>query len=111
KHPDVAKASKAGEPSMEDEEVESAPAFMKHIETAMKGEPTAPISNNKVGIESVGAGNGAAPGPNQPIPGTGKAAQPTGADTTPTPPPQVNDVGQNKPGTQASQASPSDQQN
>jgi outer membrane protein assembly factor BamD len=110
KHPDVAKASKAGEPSMEDEEVESAPAFMKHIETAMKGEPAAPVSNNKVGVEAVGT-SGAAPGPNQPIPGTGRATQPTGTDTTPTPPSQVNDVGQNKPGTQTSQASASDQQN
>lgn len=97
KHPDVAKAAKAGEPSMEDEEIESAPAFMKHIETAMKGEP-APVSNNKVGVETVGSGNGAAPGPNQPIPGSGTAPQSNGTNTTPTPPPQVNDVG---PSTQA----------
>jgi outer membrane protein assembly factor BamD len=110
KHPDVAKAAKAGEPSMEDETVESAPAFMKHIETAMKGEP-APVSNNKVGVETVGTGNGAAPGPNQPIPGTGKVTPPTGTDTTPAPPAQVNDLGQNQTGTQNSQASPGDQQN
>ncbi len=109
KHPDVAKASKAGEPSMEDEEVNSAPAFMKHIETAMKGEPVS-VSNNKVGVETVGT-SGAAPGPNQPIPGTGKATQPTATDTTPTPPQQVNDIGQNQSGTQSSQTNSSNQQN
>jgi outer membrane protein assembly factor BamD len=91
KHPDVAKAAKAGEPSMEEEEVNSAPDFMKRIETSMKGE-AAPASTNKVNIEAVGSGNGAAPGPNQPIPGSGTATQ---SNTTPNPPPQVNDVGQN----------------
>ena len=45
-----------------------------------------------------GSGNGAAPGPNQPIPGSGTAPQSNGTNTTPTPPPQVNDVG---PSTQA----------
>jgi outer membrane protein assembly factor BamD len=91
KHPDVAKAAKAGEPSMEEEEVNSAPDFMKRIETSMKGE-AAPASTNKVNIEAVGSGNGTAPGPNQPIPGSGTATQ---SNTTPNPPPQVNDVGQN----------------
>jgi hypothetical protein len=104
KHPDVAKASKSGEPNMEDEEVHSPVAFMKHIESSMKGE-TADASNNKVGVETIGSGNGAAPGPNQPIPGSGTANQSTGTNTPPTPPPQVNDVGQN------SQTGATDQQN
>lgn len=101
KHPDVAKAAKSGEPSMEEEEVTSAPAFMKSIESSMKGEAPS-VSNNKIGVETVGTGNAAAPGPNQPIPGSGTATQSSG---TPTPPAQVNDVGQN------TQASSTDQQN
>src|SRR5205807_2909311 len=62
KHPDVAKAAKAGEPSMEEEAVVSAPEFIKHIENQMKGLPAAP--NAKVGGEVISTGNGAAPGPN-----------------------------------------------
>ena len=90
KHPNVALAAKAGEPSMEDEQVDSPVAFMKHIESSMKGEAAAPVANNKLGVETISPGNGAAPGPNQPIPGSGTATQ---SDTTPTAPPQVNDVG------------------
>ncbi|HEV3041424.1 MAG TPA: outer membrane protein assembly factor BamD [Candidatus Angelobacter sp.] len=104
KHPDIAKAAKSGEPNMEDEEVDSPVAFMKHIESSMKGETAAP-SNNKVGVETIGSGKGAAPGPNQPIPGSGTATESNGTNATPTPPPQVNDVGQ------TSQAGTTDQQN
>jgi len=102
KHPNVALAAKAGEPSMEDEQVDSPVAFMKHIESSMKGEAAAPASNNKLGVETVSPGNGVAPGPNQPIPGSGTATQ---SDTTPTAPPQVNDVGS------TSQAKSADQKN
>ena len=104
KHPDVAKAAKAGEPNMEDEEVDSPVAFMKHIESSMKGETAAP-SNNKVGVETIGSGKGAAPGPNQPIPSSGTATESNGTNATPTPPAQVNDVGQ------TSQAGTTNQQN
>ena len=86
KHPNVALAAKSGEPSMEDEQVDSPVAFMKHIESSMKGEAAAPASNNKLGVETVSPGNGVAPGPNQPIPGSGTATQ---SDTTPTAPPQA----------------------
>lgn len=116
KHPDVAKAAKSGEPSMEEEAVVSAPEFIKHIENQMKGLPATP--NAKVGGEVIGTGNDAAPGPNQPIPGHGNTAQPSGTETTPTPPQQVNDVGnssatpaQSQTATKDSQSSPSDQQN
>src|SRR5437016_3745900 len=102
KHPNVALAAKAGEPSMEDEQVDSPVAFMKHIESSMKGEAAAPVANNKLGVETISPGNGAAPGPNQPIPGSGTATQ---SDTTPTAPPQVNDVGS------TSQAKSADQKN
>jgi outer membrane protein assembly factor BamD len=103
KHPNVALAAKSGEPSMEDEQVESPVAFMKHIESSMKGEAAAPVSNNKLGVETVSPGKGAAPGPNQPIPSSG--TQSNGTNTTATPPPQVNDVGS------TSQSSATDQQN
>lgn len=93
KHPNVAIAAKTGEPSMDDEEINSAPEFVKHVETAING--PAPVSNNKVGVETVSPGKGAAPGPNQPIPGSQTTTQqPDATSTTPTPPAQVNDVGQ-----------------
>ena len=94
KHPNVAMAAKSGEPSMDDEEINSAPEFIKHVETAING--PAPVSNNKVGVETVSPGKGAAPGPNQPIPGSHTTTQqPDTTSTTPAiPPAQVNDVGQ-----------------
>ncbi len=92
KHPNVAMAAKSGEPSMDDEEINSAPEFVKHVETAITG--PAPASNNKVGVETVSPGKGEAPGPNQPIPGSRTTTQqPDTTSTTPAPPTQVNDVG------------------
>jgi outer membrane protein assembly factor BamD len=91
KHPDVAKAAKVGEPSMEEEAVVSAPQIMQHIESQMKGTSPA-VATNKVGVETIGTGNGPAPGPNQPIPGTGSASQSPDTGATATPPKQVNDL-------------------
>ncbi|HXB21235.1 MAG TPA: outer membrane protein assembly factor BamD [Candidatus Solibacter sp.] len=115
KHPDVAKAAKAGDPSMDEAAIVSAPEFIKHIEGQMKGEPATP--NAKVGGEVIGTGNGAAPGPNDPIPGRRNTLDPSGTDSTPPPPQQVNDLGnssatsaKNQTATQDSQASQTDQQ-
>lgn len=91
KHPDVAKAAKAGEPSMEEAVIGSAPEFIKHIEGQMKGVPATP--NAKVGGEVIGSANGAAPGPNDPIPGRRNTSDASGTESTPAPPQQVNDLG------------------
>lgn len=95
KHPDVAKAAKVGEPSMEDEKIASAPAIVHSLETisiAAPAKPAAPApanSSQDVGIQAVSGGTGA-PGPNQAPPGTQDGTQPSQAP--PAAPPQVNEV-------------------
>lgn len=68
KHPDVSKSSTVGDPTMEEEEIGSAPALIQHL-------------NDEIKAASVTAGNGPAPGPNQAPPGS---AQPAGTTTQPT---------------------------
>lgn len=67
KHPDVSKSSTMGEPTMEEEEIGSAPAVVQHL-------------NDEIKAASVAAGTGPAPGPNQPPPGS---AQPAGTTNKP----------------------------
>src|SRR5205807_3062158 len=62
KHPDVAKAPKSGEPSMDEAAMVSAPEFIKHIENQIKGLPATP--NAQVGGQAVGTGNGPLRGAN-----------------------------------------------
>lgn len=91
----VLRASRVGEPSMQEEEVVSAPAMVKDLQHQLSAGAQ---NDGKVGIQAVAgiAGKGA-PGPNQPPPGI-STASPAG-DGTPPPaaPAQVNEVqaGQN----------------
>ncbi|HLW53709.1 MAG TPA: outer membrane protein assembly factor BamD [Candidatus Angelobacter sp.] len=78
KHPSVVRASGVGEPNMEEEKPYSAPALVQDMQ---KRVTAGVLSNQKLGLETVGSGTGAAPGPNQPPPGSSTAAQPAAAAT------------------------------
>ncbi len=82
KRPNVAIASKVGEPNLNDEVVESAPAIVNGLTAQMNGlqappaQPTTatpsssgPQASQSVGVEVVGSGNGA-PAPNESAPGS-----------------------------------------
>jgi outer membrane protein assembly factor BamD len=94
KHPNVARAPKVGEPNLKDEEVHSAATMVQTLNTQLV---QAAQTSQRLGIESASSGTGAAPGPNQPAPGT----QPATTDKTGSPadstqpaqaPPQVNEM-------------------
>jgi outer membrane protein assembly factor BamD len=66
KHPDMARSSKVGEPSLDPEVVSSAPALVQELNTQIQ---TGVVeSNQKLGVQSVKAGTGETPGANQPAP-------------------------------------------
>ena len=86
KHPNVAIASKTGEPNMNDETVKSAPQMVRELTNQITGvQPT-----KDVGLQAVGTGTGA-PGPNEKAPGS---AATDGKEGTPPPqaPAQVNEI-------------------
>ena len=64
KHPDVAEATKVGDPTLVDPKMMSATEVVQHAAAAMKGNVGA-TDNNGVSVETVGTG---APPPNQPAP-------------------------------------------
>jgi outer membrane protein assembly factor BamD len=88
KHPMVAKAARTGEPSLEDEKVASAPQMVQQLQTELSA---ATQPNQKVGIQAVSGGTGAAPGANQPPPASNNAGTTEGAPP-PAPPAQVNEI-------------------
>ncbi|PYP85027.1 MAG: outer membrane protein assembly factor BamD [Candidatus Angelobacter sp. Gp1-AA117] len=100
KHPDMAKAAKAGDPSMDPETMASAPAMMQHLTQALAGQPTPPAEgtqatqgsqgNQKLGVENVTVGTGPAPTGNQAPPGS--QTQTPGKTDAATPPERVNDI-------------------
>src|SRR2546425_8189802 len=65
KHPDVAQATKAGEPTLVDPKMTSASDVVQQAARAMVGTGAAPSGNNKVSVETVGKG---APPADQPAP-------------------------------------------
>jgi outer membrane protein assembly factor BamD len=92
KHPDVSRAAKTGEPTMEEEQISSAPAVVQEIQNEMKaavapapapGAPPTPAADQgdgKVGVEaSVGTG---APPASQPPPGRQPNPQPAPGGAT-----------------------------
>src|SRR5947209_6862147 len=86
KHPNVAPATKVGEPNLQEETVTSAPAIINDLKQQVSGG----VPSNNVGVQAVGTGTGT-PDANEKAPGT--------ADTTPTEgtapktaPPQVNEI-------------------
>ena len=91
KHPDVAKASHVGEPSMEDEEVQSAAAVIQQLNSQILE------ASGKATVESAKVGTGAPPA-NQPPPSSTQPAssqdpQPSSSGAAPTPPARTNDIG------------------
>ena len=100
KHPDMAKAAKVGEPSMDPEAMASAPAMMQHLTQALSGQPAqtsaqgqpaqAAQDSEKLGVENVKAGTGPAPTSNQAPPGS--QTQTPGKTDAATPPERVNDL-------------------
>jgi outer membrane protein assembly factor BamD len=73
KHPDVAKATDVGEPTMAEEEIDSAPALIQQL-------------TNEVREASAVVGTGPAPGPNQPPPGSATTQPaPSGSSSQPAP--------------------------
>jgi len=98
KHPQVAKAAKVGEPSLDEEKVVGAPQMVRQLESELNvATPANPTPNEKVGIETVTGVAGKTPGPNQPPPGTQPAGTTNAASGTegappPAAPAQVNEV-------------------
>lgn len=95
----VLRAARVGEPSMQDEEVVSAPAMVKDLQNQLNAGSQA---DGKVGIQAVAGITGrGSPGPNQPPPGVTSASPTAPPATEAAPPPaapaQVNEVqpGQN----------------
>lgn len=102
KHPNVnvRRSAKVGEPSLEDEKPYSAPAMVQDVQNQILGAIPSQQATQKLGLETVGGGSGAAPGANQPpgsstgtqpAPGTGTASTSDGAPPTQAPA-QVNEV-------------------
>jgi outer membrane protein assembly factor BamD len=106
KHPNVAPATKVGEPNLQEETVTSAPALVNDLTKQING---APPSQN-IGIQAVGTGTGV-PDANEKPPGTQDSSSTDGTAPKPAPA-QVNDIQKPDPGTQAattgSQAAPAD---
>lgn len=91
----VLRASRVGEPSMQEEEVVSAPAMVKDLQHQLSAGTQ---NDGKVGIQAVAGITGkGAPGPNQPPPGVTTASSAADGAPPPAAPAQVNEVqaGQN----------------
>jgi outer membrane protein assembly factor BamD len=83
KHPDVNKAAKTGEPSLEEEEIASAPAVVQQMQTQMKDAAVTDSGTQKIGVEGVKAGTGT-PGASQAPPSSQPASEPGSGSATPT---------------------------
>jgi outer membrane protein assembly factor BamD len=95
KHPNVAPASKIGEPNLQEETVTSAPAIINALTAQVSG--AAP--SNSVGVQAVGTGTGT-PDANEKAPGTADTTPVEGAGPKPAPP-QVNEIQRADPTTQS----------
>ena len=95
KHPNIALASKVGEPNLQEETVTSAPELVNDLTKQLNG---APPSNN-IGVQAVGTGTGT-PDANEKAPGTTDTTPAEGAAPKPAPP-QVNEIQKADPGTQS----------
>jgi outer membrane protein assembly factor BamD len=96
KHPNVAPASKVGEPNLQEETVTSAPAIINDLNTQVSG--VAP--SNNVGVQAVGTGTGT-PDANEKAPGSADTTPTEGAAPKPAPA-QVNEIQKPDPATQSS---------
>jgi outer membrane protein assembly factor BamD len=100
KHPNVAPATKVGEPNLQEETVSSAPAIINDLNKQVSG--TAP--SNSVGVQAVGTGTGT-PDANEKAPGTADSTPEEGAAPKAAPA-QVNEIQKPAPAQQSSQTSP-----
>lgn len=102
KHPSVVKAARVGEPSLEEEKVASAPALIQSLQAQLNNGGQLPVgdgqSSQNLGVEALGAGIGAAPGPNQAPPASRSAGDPA---APPQAPAQVNEAQHSTDGAQA----------
>ena len=110
KHPDMAKAAHQGEPSMEDEEVQSAAAVVQQLNSQILE------ASGKATIENAKAGTGAPPA-NQPPPNSNQPAansqdnQSSTSGAASTPPARTNDIGAGTDGnSQNTSSAPQDSQ-
>jgi outer membrane protein assembly factor BamD len=94
KHPNVAPATKVGEPNLQEETVTSAPALVNDLKTQMTG---AAASTN-IGVQAVGTGTGT-PDANEKAPGATDSTPTEGTAPKPAPP-QVNEIQKANPATQ-----------
>jgi outer membrane protein assembly factor BamD len=88
KHPSVSRASKVGEPSLDDEKQVSAVAMVQDLTNQLNAAAKAGTATTDLGLTTVGAGSGT-PAANQPPPGTASApdsAQPPAANGAQPPP-------------------------
>jgi outer membrane protein assembly factor BamD len=74
KHPNVALAPGTGEPSLTEEAVKNPALMVQDLSNQISGGGA--TGSQKLSLEPVSAGSDAAPGPNQPPPGTSTPAQP-----------------------------------
>ena len=106
KHPNVAPASKVGEPNLQEETVTNAAAIISDLTNQLNG---AQPSQN-IGVQAVGTGTGT-PGANEKAPGSqGSGAATEGTAPAPAPT-QVNEIQKSDTGTQAAsgdKAAPAD---
>jgi outer membrane protein assembly factor BamD len=107
KHPDIARAPKTGEPSLNEEVNTNAALMVQDLNNQLMR--AAAAGTQKLSIETIGGGSGTAPGPNQPPPGTsGVPAQPATANkeasSTSAQPPTVNKEGSSTEGAPPSPA-------
>lgn len=88
KHPNVAIASKVGEPNLNDETVKSAPAMVNDLTNQING-----MNAQALGVQAIGAGTGTPPA-NDKSPGQNAATSGQTSEGAPPPaaPAQVNEV-------------------
>jgi len=93
KHPDVAQATKVGDPTLVDPQMMSATEVVQRATRAMMGTP-APSDNNAVSVEAVGKG---APPPDQAAPRSDTQNPATPIDNSAAPAPVAADPNELKP--------------
>lgn len=97
KHPNVAPATKVGEPNLQEETVTSAPEIINDLNKQVSG--AAP--SNNVGVQAVSTGTGT-PGANEKAPGTADSSPEEGTAPKPAPA-QVNEIQKPDPAQSGSQ--------
>jgi len=86
KHPDVAQATKVGDPTLVDPQIVSATEVVQKATRAMMGTST-PSDNNAVSVEAIGKGT---PPPNQAAPRSDTENPATPVDNSAAPPPAAD---------------------